>query len=145
MYREKLADLRPAWVAAGWLVAVAVSSLIGLVVAAAGGALGTETRADALWSIVIVAVGFWAGGFFTGFRALRSPVLHGVAIGLASLVVWLVLNLLIVVPFSPVRWEALTPTYSAALLVVQMASAVAGAWSGHRLALSGGADLDVRP
>jgi hypothetical protein len=142
MYREKLADIRPIWVAAGWFVSIATASLIGIVLAALGLAIGADGGNEALWSVVVVALGFWVGGFFTGFRALRSPVLHGVAIGLASLVAWLVVNLL-AVPFTALRWEGLTPGLTAALLLVQMMSAVGGAWAGHRVALTGGAGLNA--
>ena len=38
-------------------------------------------------------------------------------------------------------WEALSPGLTAILLLVQMATATAGAWIGHRVALRGGQEL----
>lgn len=140
MYTEKLADIRPIWVVAGWLVAVAVTSLIGIVLAALGLAVVADGGTETVGSVIVVALGFWVGGFFTGFRALRSPVLHGIAIGLASLVAWLLVNLL-VLPLTRLGWEALTPGLTVALLLVQMVSAVGGAWAGHWVALRGGVGL----
>ncbi|HEX7051468.1 MAG TPA: hypothetical protein VF188_14775 [Longimicrobiales bacterium] len=141
MHTEHLENIRPGWVAAGWLVAAAMTSLIGLVLAALQ-LIGAGDESDQLWALVIVAFGFWVGGFFTGFRALRAPILHGIAIGLATLVAWFALNLLSLV-FPDLRWQALTPTVTAALLLIQMATAVAGAWVGHRIALRGTAELQA--
>lgn len=139
MHTEHLQNVRPVWVATGWLVAVATTSLIALVLASLE-LVGPDGAAEALWAVVAVALGFWVGGFFTGFRALEAPILHGIGIGLTSLVAWFIVNLL-TVPFPGLRWEALSPMLTAALLLVQMMSAVAGAWVGHRVALRGGAEL----
>ncbi|HEX7118355.1 MAG TPA: hypothetical protein VF212_06180 [Longimicrobiales bacterium] len=138
MHTEHLQNVHPLWVAAGWLVAIATTSLVALALAALG-LIGPATDPGAI-GIGAVALGFWIGGLFTGFRSLRAPILHGITIGLTSIVGWFVLNLLVFV-FPSLRWEALTPLLTAALLLVQMAAAVAGAWVGHRIALRGGAEL----
>jgi len=140
LHTERLDQLNPIWVAAGWFVAAAATSLVAIALAAIGLAdPGPEGDAGAA-EIVAVAFGFWIGGFFTGFRALRAPILHGIAIGLTSLVVWLVVNLFALV-IPTLRWEGLTPLLTSALILVQMTTAVAGAWVGHRIALRGGAEL----
>ncbi|HEX6939979.1 MAG TPA: hypothetical protein VF158_11250 [Longimicrobiales bacterium] len=138
MHTEHLRNVHPLWVAAGWLVAAATASLITLAFAAlelTGPATDPGTA-----GLAGVALGFWVGGFFTGFRATRAPILHGIAIGLTSLIAWFLLNLLVFV-FPSLGWEALSPLLTAALLLVQMTAAVAGAWVGHRIALRGGAEL----
>jgi hypothetical protein len=139
MHTEHLYNLRWLWVAAGWLVAFAVTSLVALVFAAFGLTVADDETGN-LGAVVAVALGFWVGGYFTGLRALRAPILHGIAIGLASLVAWLLLSLVTLL-IEPPAWTALTPTLTAALLLVQMAAAVAGAWVGHRVALRGGLEL----
>jgi len=139
VHTEHLQDLRIGWVAAGWLVAIATTSLVSIVLVSLQlvdpvGSVGFG------WGIVATVIGFWVGGFFTGFRALRTPMLHGIAIGLATLAGWVAVNLLSFV-FAGLRWQGLPPGLTAALLLVQMFSAVAGAWVGHRVALRGGVEL----
>lgn len=136
MHTEHLANVHLGWVAAGWLVAAAVTSLVFLVLVSLG-LLGADSTTESLWAVVAVALGFWAGGFFIGTRSIDAPILHGIAIGLASLVVWFLLNLLVNLALRPPDWSALTPTLTAALLLEQMVVAVAGAWVGHRIAMRG--------
>ncbi|MEN8375641.1 MAG: hypothetical protein ABFS34_09350 [Gemmatimonadota bacterium] len=133
---EHLDNVRPSLVVFGWLVAVAVGSLVGLVLAAvfgpgAGGGAGMAT------ALVAVAVGFFAGGFVAGFGALRAPILHGVAMGIVSLVAWSGLNLVAGGLFADFGWETLGPTAVAIVLLAQMAFAAAGALAGRRTALRG--------
>ena len=125
MHTEHLQNVRAVWVAAGWLVAIAAASLILLVLAGLG-LTGTDPATDALWAVVALVIGFWLGGFFTG---------------LASLVAWFLINLIVDLLLELAPWSALTPTTTAALLLVQMMAAVAGAWVGHRVALRGGVEL----
>lgn len=136
MHTEHLQNVHAGWVAAGWLVAAAVTSLIFLVLASVQ-LIGNDSGTQALWAVVAVAFGFWAGGFFIGTRAIEAPILHGIAIGLASLVAWFLLNLLVGLAFRMSYWSSLTPTLTAALMLEQMVAAVAGAWVGHRIALRG--------
>jgi hypothetical protein len=140
MRTEHLQNLRLNWVITGWLVAVAVSAF--LVLSLAGlGLLGADPATDALWAVVTVAIGFWFGGLFIGFRTTEAPILHGVGIGLTSLVAWFLVNVFVNVPFGEPRWQGLDPTLTAAILLEQIVAAVAGAWVGHRIALRGGAEL----
>ncbi len=136
MHTEHLQNVRMSRVLAGWLVAIAVSSLVALVFEA----LGVLTRGillSTLWSLVSVLVGFWAGGFFTGFRAIEAPILHGVAIGLMTLVAWALVNALAILLFPDTEWQRLTVAAAVGVMFVQMAAAVLGALLGYNLALRG--------
>ncbi|MBX6363831.1 MAG: hypothetical protein IRZ00_08185, partial [Gemmatimonadetes bacterium] len=90
------------------------------------------------WAVLAVAIGFYVGGLFTGFKSLDAPILHGMAVGIFTLVAWFVLNLIVVLAFPAVGWAALTPATTAGLLLLQMAMAVAGAWTGHVIERRGG-------
>src|SRR5690606_8366281 len=94
-------------------------------------------RGGGVWAFLAVLLGFWAGGVFTGLRAVQAPVLHGVAIGIASLVAWVAANLLAsALPEAP-TWTSLTPGLALGLLLAQMAAAVIGALMGYSIALRG--------
>ncbi|MEX0891125.1 MAG: hypothetical protein WEB88_03070 [Gemmatimonadota bacterium] len=137
MHTEHLQNVRPGRVAAGWLVAVAVTSLILMVFLAARLLEGDRPVAEAVWTLIAVAAGFGGGGFFVGFRGVEAPVLHGVALGITTLVMWLMLNILAVTFMPDAAWEALGPVLAAALLFLQMVAAVVGALLGYNLALRG--------
>lgn len=138
MYSEHLNNVHPGWVVGGWLVSVAVTSatfmvLVGLGLTTAG------TPGMGLWVAVAVAVGFLAGGLFVGFRWTDAPILHGLAMTVVTILVWLLGNLL------PPRLgggnlELGATTATLALLLVQLAAAVAGGWIGRRLVLRGEVD-----
>jgi hypothetical protein len=133
MHTEHLTHVRPVRVSVAWLIAIAVASLAGLLLASVGSEDGPGTAGAAL----AMAGGFFAGGFFAGFRSMHAPILHGVALGLVSLVAWVLLNLIARGASPGFEWEALTPTAAGAILLAQMAAGVAGAWTGYRLALRG--------
>ena len=137
MHSEHLQNVRPGRVAAGWLVAVAVTSLVFLVLVAVAPLDSGQTRLEAFHTLVAVTLGFGAGGFFTGFRGMEAPALHGVAVGITSLVVWFVLNVLTVALAQAGAWYGLGPALAAAILFLQMAAAVIGALLGYNLALRG--------
>jgi hypothetical protein len=141
MHTEHLQNVRAGWVGVGWLVAVAVTSLVLLVMASLG-ILAAETTGGAPWTVLAVAAGFVAGGFSIGVRTGAAPILHGVAMGLTSLLAWFVLNVLAGLLAGLGGWTGLSPVTTAALLLVQMVAGIAGAWIGHRFALRGSsADL----
>ena len=140
MRTEHLQNVHLGWVTAGWLIAAAVTSLV-VIAYAAIGIVGPDGSMGTGWSLLAVLVGFYVGGMFTGFRSIDAPILHGVAIGVFSLVAWLVLNLVVTAIVAGAQWQALTPTGTAAVLLLQMAAAVAGAWTGHTIAVRGGPDL----
>ncbi len=140
MRTEHLQNVHLGWVTAGWLIAAAVTSLA-VIAYAAVGIVGPDGSMGTGWSLLAVLVGFYIGGMFTGFRSIDAPILHGIAIGIFSLVAWLVLNLVVTAFVAGARWAALSPTGAAAVLLLQMAAAVAGAWSGHMIAVRGGPDV----
>jgi hypothetical protein len=131
MHTEHLQNVRPGRVVAGWLVAIAVTSFVAFAFVLLG-LLRGEVPADTLWAIVAVAVGFLVGGWFTGYGTLEAPILHGVAIGLTSLVAWVALNVVMVIGFPGAGWEGLTATATAAVILTQIVAAVAGCWAGVR-------------
>lgn len=137
MHTEHLQNVRPGWVAGGWLVAVAITSLALMVLMAARVLEGDRPMAEGVWTLVAVAAGFGGGGFFVGFRGMQAPVLHGVALGITSLVMWLLLNILAVTFMPGAAWQALGPVLAAALLFLQMVAAVMGALLGYNLAIRG--------
>lgn len=140
MRTEHLQNVHLGWVTAGWLIAAAVTSLV--VIALAGlGVVASDAAAGTAWSVVAVVIGFYVGGMFTGFRSIDAPILHGIAIGIFSLVAWLIINVVVSVAFPIAGWSTLTPTGTAAALLLQMAAAVAGAWTGHMIAIKGGPDV----
>ena len=125
MHTEHLQNVHPVRVMGGWLVAIAVTSVavFGFIVL---GLMGEEAPRDALWAMIAVAVGFLVGGWFTGMRTLEAPILHGISLGLTSLVAWVALNLVVVIGFGAGEWTGLSPTSTLLLLLVQVVAAVAG-------------------
>ncbi len=141
MHTEHLQNVRVMRVVVAWLIAVAIAALVYLAFAALG--LAPEDTPGAAAAIAAVAVGFGAGGFVAGFRAMHAPILHGIALGLASLVAWFVLNV-IAVGLLPQQasWTGLSAGIAAGLLLEQMVVGVAGAWAGYRSALQGQPEPD---
>ena len=137
MHTEHLQNVTTGRVLAGWLVAAAITSLATLALISMG-LLGDEgTAADTLWSVVAVLVGFFAGGFFAGFRAIEAPILHAAGIGLTSLIVWFVLNAVAALVFRSWEWPSLTAEMTVALLLAQLIAAMVGALLGYNIALRG--------
>jgi hypothetical protein len=130
MHTEHLQNVRPSWVAFGWFAAAAVTGLA-LVIFISLGFLSPASENGGGWVLLAVVVGFLAGGWLVGWRTGAAPILHGVGIGLFTLVVWLLLNLF-ADAMDLSEWSGLTPTLAAILLLLQIASAVAGAWYGTR-------------
>jgi len=135
MHTEHLQNVGFGRVLVGWVVAVAATSFV-LLVLAAFDALPL-TGDEAWWSVLAAAVGFLAGGFYAGFRAMQAPILHGVAIALMSLLAWLLLNLIIFGLAGRESWHGLTPTLTLFIMLVMIAAAVVGALLGYNLAVVG--------
>lgn len=125
MHTEHLQNVRPGWVAGGWLVSIAVTSFMVFALLLVG-LMGQELPRDTLWAMAAVAAGFLVGGWFTGAGTVAAPILHGVALGLTSLVVWAGLNLVMAIAFRGFRWEGLTAGTTVAVIVTQIAAAVVG-------------------
>jgi hypothetical protein len=134
MHSEHLRNLHPGWVVGGWLVAIAVTSVVYLALVGTG--LLPLADSDVLGVTVAVAVGFFTGGFFVGVRWTNAPVLHGAAITLFGVLVWFVGALTL-----PGRVSILRESAPAVLglILVQLVASVAGGWSGMRRVM-GGAD-----
>jgi hypothetical protein len=131
MHTEHLANLRPSWIAFGWFIAIAVASLVVLALAALG-VVEPDAAEEGAWVALAMAIGFMAGGMLAGMRAGAAPILHGVGIGLFSLVVWFLANLLLGEPTDATAWRVLDPGMAAGLLLLQIGTATLGAWYGAR-------------
>jgi hypothetical protein len=142
MHTEHLQNVRAGRVVAGWLVAISVTAFIvfGFVML---GLMGDAGPRDTMWAVVAVAAGFLVGGWFTGYGVLEAPILHGVAIGLTSLIAWVALNSVMVIGFRGAEWEGLTASAAVAVIVVQILAAVAGCWVGVRSAGLRAAELSA--
>lgn len=135
MHSEHLSNVSASAILIGWLVAVAVTSALVFVLAGLGWMTPEGTPAG--WAVAAVALGFLAGGYLTGTRDIEAPILHGVGIGLTSMVAWFALNLLASLFVNGAVGEGLPPSVTAGLLLLQMAAAIAGAWIADRRALRG--------
>jgi hypothetical protein len=144
MHTEHLQNVRWGRAAAGWLVGVAVTSFVvfGFVLL---GLMGESAPRDTVWAMTAVAAGFMVGGWFTGYGTLEAPILHGIVIGLMSLVAWVALNLTMVLAFRGVRWEGLTAGAALGVILTQIVAAVVGCWVAYRAARARTARLGEAP
>lgn len=134
MRTERIRNLRPSWIAFGWFIAAAVAALLLLALVALGILSADTTAGEPGWIAVALMIGFMVGGFFTGFRTRAAPVLHGVGIGLFSLVVWLLANLIAGEATGWTAWRGVPTTQALALVFLQAVAAVVGARIGVRWA-----------
>ena len=130
MHTEHLQNVHPLRVLGGWLVAVAASSaaVFGFIVI--GFMDGSGGQGDTLGAVLAVGLGFLVGGLFTGWRTVEAPIIHGIGLGLTSLVVWAVLNLVVGTVFGSGDWSGLETSAALAVLLTQIVAAVAGCWFG---------------
>jgi hypothetical protein len=128
MHSEHLTNLHPGWVVGGWLVAVAVTS--GVYLALMGIGLFPEGPGAVFGVAVGMAVGFYAGGLFVGWRWMEAPILHGAAMTFVSVLVLFLGTLTLPEGFG--AWSGSAPTVLG-LVLLQLAAAVAGGWTGRRL------------
>ncbi|WP_420125769.1 hypothetical protein [Longimicrobium sp.] len=131
MHTEHLQNLKPSWVLFGWFVSVAVVSLIALVLAAMG-MTDPDGASMGLWGVIAIGVGFFLGGLVTGARVGAAPILHGVSMGIVSLLVWFFANLAFGEALDAETWGEGTPAFYAGSLILQMAAATVGARFGSR-------------
>jgi hypothetical protein len=127
MHTETVSNVRPSWVAFGWFIGAAVTALVILTLIAVGVLSPDSTRGEGVWLALAFLIGFLLAGYLVGARTLAAPILHGVGIGLFSVVVWVLVNL---IPGEATGWTAwrLLPTPQAlALIGLQTVSAVMGA------------------
>ncbi|MDT8436970.1 MAG: hypothetical protein RRA92_09460 [Gemmatimonadota bacterium] len=134
MHSEHLRNVQLSWVAFGWFVGLAVATSVALLLMAGGlvDPIGTETGA---WMTLAVGIGWFTGGFTTGFKTAAAPILHGSAIALFTFVAWFLLNLLFGgLTTGTSAWELLGPRATALALLEQGVAAIAGCWAGYRYA-----------
>lgn len=131
MHSERLQNLRPSWIAFGWFIAAAATAAV-LFVLIASGVMGPAEDAPAEWIAIASALGFGIGGYSAGARVGNAPILHGVAIGLFSLLAWVGVNLLFGEPTGATTWRNMSVGFTAGLLFLQMTCAAVGAWLGSR-------------
>ena len=144
MHTEHLQNVHPLRILGGWLVSVAVTSVavFGLIVV--GLMDGAGGRGDTLGAVLAVGVGFLVGGLFTGFRTVEAPILHGISLGLTSLVAWAALNLIAVAGFGTGEWSGLNTSAALAVLLTQIVAAVLGCWIGTSQARARGGVPDAQ-
>ena len=89
---------------------------------------GSEaTSSGGLWGVLAIGVGFFVGGWFVGSRLGVAPSLHGVAMGIVSILVWFVANLLAGETVADSAWVGGSEAYYAGLLLLQIVAAALGA------------------
>jgi hypothetical protein len=128
---ESLRSVRWSWIGFGWFIAVALTSLV-LLALEAFGIIAVGAPGEALWVAIALVVGFLAVGLFVGTRVAAAPFLHGVGMGLFSLVAWFLVNLLVGEPMGQATWRSLEPLTLVGLLVLQTVAAVVGTRMGVR-------------
>ncbi len=131
MHTEHLQNVRPSWVFFGWFVSVAVVSLIVLALIALRLLSPDATGGDLGWGVAAIAAGFLVGGWLTGARVGTAPILHGIGIGLVSLVLWFAANLVLGEALGATTWDG-SPSLYAGILILQMGAAATGARVGSR-------------
>ncbi len=134
MHTEHLNNVRPGYVGLGWFIAMAATSLI-LFVLIAAGMLNPEEAGGGRWIALAVAIGFVTGGAFVGYMTSLAPILHGILIGLMTLVIWAVLNALASTFVPGFTWTRLDGTLAVNLMLVQIISAIIGTRFGYRFAV----------
>jgi hypothetical protein len=130
MHSEHLQNVRPGTVALGWFVSAAVTSLAVFAMIAVG-LLSRDGHGGTLWGLIATAAGFFAGGWFAARRDGAAPILHAVAIGLFSLLVWLLVNLIPGALLGAESWNV-GAAYGAGLILLQIVAAAVGGRLGRR-------------
>jgi hypothetical protein len=124
MHTEHLQNLKPTWVLFGWFIGAAVFSLI-LMVMIQVGLVAPDTPTSA-WVLLAIFLGFACGGYVIGMRTGAAPILHAVAIGLVSLVFWLLVNL-VAAGVGASTWHSTAPEWVVGGILLQMLAAWLGA------------------
>jgi len=129
--RNPLPFLRPGWIPIGWFVAACLTALAILALVSFG-VLSYGPAADNRWVAMAMVFGFLVAGFVTGTQVAGAPVLHGLGIGLFSLLVWVVVNLFLGEPTDQTAWATLSARSAFTLVILQTAAAVVGTRLGVR-------------
>jgi hypothetical protein len=134
MHTEHLNNVRLGYVMTGWLIAIGFTSLFIFILIATG--IQSGMSSDGRWIATAVAVGFALGGTFVGFMTALAPILHGIMIGLTSLVFWAILNVLSSFLFPDFAYTSLSGQWAVAVMLVQIVAAILGARFGYRFAVT---------
>lgn len=129
---ESLKKLRPSWIAFGWFIAAALTSLILLGLLGLG-IISDDPQGEGVWVALAFLFGFGGAGFLVGARAGAAPILHGVGIGLFSLLVFVLANLLAGEPTGQTAWRDVGYGTALWLILLQTVSAIVGARVAVRL------------
>lgn len=128
-----LSAVRPSWIAFGWFIAACITGLGLLALISLGIADGQSVGGDP-WVAAALTVGFLLGGFFVGVRVGGEALVHGLGMGLFSVVVWIGANLFLGEPTDQTAWSELGAATVTMLLVLQAVAAVVGVRMGVRWA-----------
>lgn len=134
MHSEHIRNLHPGWVVGGWLLAVAVASVVFLVFVGLGLVPPDERWGD-LTVLLAVALGFFSAGLFVGLRWSDAPILHGAAITFLSVLVWFVGSLL--TPALGTGTGLDGPAFVLGIVLLQLVASVVGGWVGRTLVRRG--------
>jgi hypothetical protein len=135
---ESPRSIHPTWIAFGWFIAAALTSLFVIALEALG-IVGENPGDEATWAGLALFAGFLIGGYFVGARVARAPVIYGISMGLFSIVVWFALNLVLGEPTGATSWRSLGFGTTLGLLLLQAIAAVVGVWLGVRSLTRGSA------
>ncbi len=133
MHTEHLQNVKPSWIAFGWFLGAAVFALLFFAMIATG-LISRDAEGGGLFILLAMFLGFMVGGYFTGWRVGAAPILHAVGIGLFTVVVWFVANLLSGEPLDAGSWNDVSPEFAAGVVLLQIFAAAMGARIGSRKA-----------
>lgn len=128
---ESVRSVRPGWIGFGWFVGAALTSLIVFVLTVLG-LIRSEAPTEGMGVALSLLIGFVVAGFWVGTRVNAAPILHGVGMGLLSVVVWLGLNLF--AGSMGTGWDAVPAMVAVSMLALQTAASIVGARAGVRFA-----------
>lgn len=128
-----LSAVRPSWIAFGWFIAACITGLGLLALISLGIADGQSVGGDP-WVAATLTVGFLLGGFFVGVRVGGEALVHGLGMGLFSVLVWIAANLFLGEPTDQTAWSELGAATVTMLLMLQAVAAVVGVRMGVRWA-----------
>lgn len=128
-----LSAVRPSWIAFGWFIAACITGL-GLLTLISLGIADGESMGGDPWVAAALTVGFLLGGFFVGVRVGGEALVHGLGMGLFSLLVWVGVNLFLGEPTDQTAWSDMGVATVAMLLLLQAVAAVVGVRMGVRWA-----------
>lgn len=135
MHTEHLNNVRIGQLFIGWFIAVSTASLL-IFVLIATGLLDAEANTGGNWIAAAMAIGFAVGGAYVGLMIAVAPIIHGILLGIVSLVVWALLNAAVSALSPDFQWTALTGPLTLNVILVQIVSAVLGARFGYRRAVA---------